>query len=257
MHEVTTFQYQSHEFRSIQNGEETLFVAKDVCEALELENVSKACQNLPEDEKLISPLVISGQSRDMLCVTESGLYRLIFRSNKPEAEKFRCWVFHEVLPTIRKTGSFSIPEVVPDRTVDIRHFRNPLSPSGLDIRYTLDLTKIAVNPKKRSLEVISRLTGIDMADLVDDMSLLETGTPNEFVHEFFQSCCREAEHDSYVHFADIHSAYEEWFKESDLPGAKLVSSRAMALWMRDHGYMSRKVGGRIRFYGVSLIDGEV
>ncbi len=67
-----------------------------------------ACQNLPDDEKLIQTLLVSGQQRDMICVTESGLYRLIFRSNKPEAEKFRRWVFHKVLPAIRKTGSHNL-----------------------------------------------------------------------------------------------------------------------------------------------------
>jgi len=107
MHKVTTFQYQSHEFRSILDGDNPLFIAKDVCTALDLENVEVACRKLPEDEKLIRKLYASGQSREMLCVTEPGLYRLIFRSNKPEAEKFRRWVFHEVLPAIRKTGSYS------------------------------------------------------------------------------------------------------------------------------------------------------
>ena len=88
------------------------FVAKDACDCLELTNVSKACQTLDEDEKGITKVYTLGGSQDMMLISESGLYTLIMRSNKPEAKVFRKWVTSEVLPSIRKTGGYGI------RTVD-------------------------------------------------------------------------------------------------------------------------------------------
>lgn len=82
------------------------FVVKDVCNILDIGNTSKAVLNLDEDEKLTLLLVRSGQKRAMSLVNESGLYNLIFRSNKPEAKVFRKWVTSEVLPSIRKTGKY-------------------------------------------------------------------------------------------------------------------------------------------------------
>lgn len=88
----------------------SLFVAKDVCTALEIQDTSNAVKPLDDDEKLVRTLYVSGQNRDVLCVNESGLYTLIMRSNKPQARQFRKWVTSEVLPAIRKTGSYNSPQ---------------------------------------------------------------------------------------------------------------------------------------------------
>jgi prophage antirepressor-like protein len=83
------------------------FVVKDVCEALCISNYRDATNKLDEDEKLVSEIPTSGQRRKMLFINESGIYSLIFRSNKPEAKLFRKWVTNEVLPAIRRTGQYS------------------------------------------------------------------------------------------------------------------------------------------------------
>ena len=88
------------------------FVAKDACDCLVITNVSQACQALDDDEKGICKVETLGGSQDMMLISESGLYTLIMRSNKPEAKVFRKWVTSEVLPSIRKTGGYGI------RTVD-------------------------------------------------------------------------------------------------------------------------------------------
>lgn len=85
---------------------EPYFIAKDLCEALDLSDTSKSLEKLDDDEKLIRKLFVSGQNREVWLVNESGLYNLIFRSNKPEAKAFRKWVTAEVLPTIRQTGVY-------------------------------------------------------------------------------------------------------------------------------------------------------
>jgi prophage antirepressor-like protein len=89
------------------------FVAKDVCKALELDDVSKACSRLDEDEKGTNTVPTLGGMQDLLIINESGLYSLILTSRKPEAKAFKKWVTSEVLPAIRKTGSYAVKAKTP------------------------------------------------------------------------------------------------------------------------------------------------
>lgn len=101
--------------RTVMIGNMPWFVAKDVCEVLELSDVSMSVAKLDDDEKLVQKLFVSGQNRDMIIVNESGLYTLIMRSNKPETRLFRKWVTSEVLPSINRTGQYTMPQVVENR----------------------------------------------------------------------------------------------------------------------------------------------
>jgi hypothetical protein len=87
---------------------EIWFIAKEVCDLLEIKNASDAVSRLDDDEKQTSVLPISGQNRNVNIISESGLYALVFRSKKPSAKKFRKWITKEVIPAIRKTGSYGI-----------------------------------------------------------------------------------------------------------------------------------------------------
>lgn len=84
------------------------FIAIDVCNALDLSHTTNALSKLDDDEKLSVKILQSGQKRDVMAVNESGLYNLIFRSNKPEAKAFRKWVTSEVLPALRKNGEYRV-----------------------------------------------------------------------------------------------------------------------------------------------------
>ena len=83
-----------------------LFVAADVCRALEISNSRMATDRLDEDEKADVSLTDGSQTRHMTAVTESGLYALVLGSRKPEAKAFKRWITHDVLPTIRQTGGY-------------------------------------------------------------------------------------------------------------------------------------------------------
>ena len=74
------------------------FVAKDVCEILELDNLTEALRGLDEDELSSEILMSGGQRREMKIINEPGLYSLVLRSRKPEAKQFKRWITHEVLP---------------------------------------------------------------------------------------------------------------------------------------------------------------
>lgn len=85
---------------------EPWFVARDVCECLELGNPRTSIALLDEDEKGVHTMDTPGGQQEMSIVSEAGLYSLILRSRKPEAKAFKRWITHEVLPSIRKTGGY-------------------------------------------------------------------------------------------------------------------------------------------------------
>ena len=87
------------------------FVAADVCRALELSDVSKAVGRLDDDEKGTNLIPTQGGYQEMLVVNESGLYALVLTSRKPNARKFRKWITSKVLPSIFRTGSYTLPSV--------------------------------------------------------------------------------------------------------------------------------------------------
>jgi prophage antirepressor-like protein len=91
---------------------EAWFCATDVCSVLDIQNNRRVVDEmLDDDEKGVRNTYTLGGSQNMLFVSESGLYNLIFRSRKPEAKKFRRWVTSEVLPAIRRTGYYIHPSL--------------------------------------------------------------------------------------------------------------------------------------------------
>lgn len=110
-----SFVFNSVKIRTAIIDGEPWFVAKDVCDVLELTNITETLRGLESDELTSVVLKSGGQDREMRLVSESGLYALVFKSRKPEAKAFRKWVTSEVLPIIRKTGGYTdmIPKDLP------------------------------------------------------------------------------------------------------------------------------------------------
>lgn len=92
------------------------FVAKDVCDCLDLSNSRRALSRLDDDEKGVTLSNTPGGKQEMAAVNEYGLYSLVLSSRKPEAKEFKRWITHEVLPSLRKYGTYSmdIPRTLPD-----------------------------------------------------------------------------------------------------------------------------------------------
>lgn len=96
--------------RVVMQGDEPWFVAKDVCCVLGIEWKGSATMGpLDDDEKGVHTMDTPGGAQEMSIISEAGLYSLILRSRKPEAKAFKRWVTHDILPSIRKTGSYSAP----------------------------------------------------------------------------------------------------------------------------------------------------
>lgn len=108
MNELKVFNYQDNEVRTMEVNGEPWFVLKDVCNVLGLGSAHKVADRLDEDERNQIPLTDSlGREQETTIVNESGLYNVLLRSDKPEAKPLRKWVTSEVLPSIRKTGSYN------------------------------------------------------------------------------------------------------------------------------------------------------
>lgn len=107
MNDLTIFRFEgTHEVRTVVRDGEPWFVAKDICDILEISQYRDAISTLDEDERASVVVDTLGGPQNMSAVNESGLYALVFKSRKPEAKAFRKWVTSEVLPTIRKTGQY-------------------------------------------------------------------------------------------------------------------------------------------------------
>lgn len=105
--------------RTITKDGEPWFIAKDVCDALDLKNNRAAISHLEDDEKGVILVSTLGGDQTMRTVNESGLYALTFRSRKQEARQFKKWVTSEVLPSIRKKGGYmvAVSDETPEQTM--------------------------------------------------------------------------------------------------------------------------------------------
>ena len=109
MNELQIFSYRDNEIRTIEKEDGVWWVLADVCKVLGLSNPTMIVYRLGEDEWAKFDLGRQGETN---IVNESGLYNVILRSDKPEAVPFRRWVTHEVLPSIRKHGTYMTPETL-------------------------------------------------------------------------------------------------------------------------------------------------
>lgn len=111
--------FNSEEFgdiRTVTIDNEPWFVGKDVATALGYKNTADAIgKHVDVDDKLLSQIAIAGQRRDVAVINESGVYALIFGSKLESAKRFKHWVTAEVLPSIRKTGSYQKPMTIAEQ----------------------------------------------------------------------------------------------------------------------------------------------
>lgn len=140
------------------------FCAKDICDILEITNSRDAVKNLEADERdTVANTDGVGRKKDMIFVSESGLYALIFNSRKPEAKKFRKWVTADVLPMIRKNGYFGQLTL-----------KDQIAGSNLVMALLRDLRKTKKVYDRQI--ILKRLTNISnsLGEALPDISLIDT-----------------------------------------------------------------------------------
>ena len=119
--QLSTFNFESKSIRTLAINNEPWFVAKDLCNAINISNYRDAIERLDDDEKGVALTDTLGGKQEMAVVSESGMYTLILRCRDAVKKgsiphRFRKWVTSEVLPTIRKTGKYESKTSVNDRT---------------------------------------------------------------------------------------------------------------------------------------------
>lgn len=150
--EIIPFGFESHSIRAMLMDGNPWFVAKDVAEALGYKDTVNAIKQHCRGVVFRHPIVDSlGRTQDVRIINEPDTYRLIVGSNLPEAERFERWLFEDVLPSIRRTGSY-----VPYPTIEASRLFREIGPS---------LRAVGIRGEKLAKgtnQVVQRLTGVDL-----------------------------------------------------------------------------------------------
>lgn len=153
--------------RTVQQENEILFVATDICKALDLQNVSKSVQRLDDDEKGIISSYTLGGNQNLLAVNEFGLYNLVLSSRKPQAKAFKRWVTHDVIPAIRKNGSYSVNQDMRSKEVEARlnNSRARVASTFLKVAQMTDLLEYKHICQQKAAEVLSGVPLLPMQSI--------------------------------------------------------------------------------------------
>ena len=116
MSKITRFTFEHNNVRTLGDPISPQFIASDLAVILGYQSTKDATRILDDDEKGVVEIETNGGKQKMTTVTESGMYALVLKSRRPEAKAFRKWVTSEVLPSIRKTGSYTMPSDTIDVT---------------------------------------------------------------------------------------------------------------------------------------------
>lgn len=190
------FNFNGQDVRTVTINSEPYFSNSDVCRILEINNPSQALKRLKSDGVISNEVIDNlGRTQEMKFVSESNLYKLIFQSKKKEAESFTDWVTSEVLPQIRKQGTY-VPENLSDEAfIALFTGQKKLKQKQLELAQDVDYLKNEqpIHPsfaqallKKRKSRVVMWLGGMDSPAYSDKV--------------FAQSVFREAEMDFKAHF---------------------------------------------------------
>lgn len=172
MNAIQNFAFHDHLVRKVEIDGQPWFVGKDICECLELKNYSTALDSLDKDEKGLHSMETLGGSQSVIIVSLPGVFRLIFRSRKQEAEEFKRWLAHEVLPEIMQTGGYRVhaTPVAPLMTIEAL---------GIE-RIKLDMVREArIQFGIGRARLFWDRLGLPQVPQFEDMSANDDGSPND------------------------------------------------------------------------------
>ena len=208
--ELQVFDYKGLAVRTVEKDSEVWFVAKDVCDILELSNPTEALRSLDDDEKmtLTNSEGHSGQrggAQSYNVINEPGMYKLIFKSRKAEAKEFTRWVTHEVLPQIRETGNYGV-----------------------------NLTQLDADQRKREHERIMHelnLRGAQILQSMIDKELfpLTAETRTVFAHEVFKLVT------GHSYLGMLPESTEKWYTAGEICEAVGISANKVGRIAKAHG----------------------
>ncbi|MDR1270407.1 MAG: Bro-N domain-containing protein [Planctomycetaceae bacterium] len=204
---LSVFTFENHEVRIVDHDGNAWFVAKDVCEILGYTGsvsdvLTNHCRDGVANRDTIELPDSLGRKQPTTIISELNLNRLIMRSKKPEAEKFQDWVCGEVIPSIRKTGQYSV------------NGASPLSPETVSLMVAGKKMEVTTN---REFSVSLSETGcvtLHIKPVPAKKSPKEKENTNDSITMmFFIECCSFG-HYSSVDSEDLYERYIIWFSEN-------------------------------------------
>ncbi len=221
MNDLIPFDYHGKEVRTVTVNDEPWFVAKDVCEILDIQNVTQAVDRLDSDE--VTMFNIGSQSGETNIVSESGLYSLTLGSKKPEAKPFKRWVTHEVIPAIRKTGSYTAKPMSQAEIIAAQ--ANLLVEVERKSNAALETANKANNRLTTALDVFTKPTGDDWQQCMC-ARVRKICAENQLPHiKFFGELYREVDRTAHVDLKSRQSRKKTRLKSA---GAKSVEIKAVS-----------------------------
>lgn len=160
--------------RTIMVNDEPWFVATDICKALELSNTTVAIGRLDDDERSKFNLGRQGETN---CVNEYGLYSLVLSSRKQSANKFKRWITHEVIPEIRKTGGYQMPQTYAEA---LRALADKAEEAE-----RLQIENERMKPKEEFFDAVTDSS--DAIDMKDTANALHMGIGRNKLFEFLRN----------------------------------------------------------------------
>ena len=154
--------------RVIERNNEPWFVGKDVAEALGYSQPAKAIrEHVKDTHKGVSEMDTPGGRQQIIIIDEAGLYSLVLRSKLPAAEAFQVWVVAEVIPSIRKTGSYSVNQEIKAREVEARlnNSRARVASTFLKVAQMTDLLEYKHICQQKAAEVLSGVPLLPMQSI--------------------------------------------------------------------------------------------
>lgn len=198
-----------------------------------------------EDELVSVVLISGGQEREMLAVSESGLYALIFRSRKPQARAFRRWVTAEVLPAIRREGRYETDASRGEAVLDAVKLQAEALCQRLRPAQRVDVLNVALQVCKfegcaDERSVLARY--VSLCGVIAGPEADSADSDDALVERFLNERCA-ADPDGRVPFADLYTAYAQWC------GDLGIEPRTRSWFGRRLGRLLRRYRGATMVYG--------
>lgn len=182
MNGLQVFQYEGKQVRTVEKDGETWWVLKDVCEVLQIKNPTDVWKRLDEDERSRFNL---GRQGEGTIINESGLYHVILRSDKPNAKPFRRWVTKEVLPEIRRKGSYGENRAVAALAEQVGQLAEMVTKMADDLYGRKEPEQICLIPLERketySASELLKYNGVRMSVYEFNQMMEEKGYMEEIV----------------------------------------------------------------------------
>jgi len=247
MSEPVIFDFDEQSVRATTIDGEPWFVGKDVCRCLGLENSSQALSRLDEDERkgVIISDPLGKNPQQTICVNEPGVYNLVFTSRTEAATKFKRWLAHEVLPALRRTGSYNTAESAGSTRLGLATMIEPDAVDALDLD---DLRKCyAILDVHRRL--FGRRAAADLARRLpiprEALAVIPTSVEGPVGR--FLADRMEYDPDARVEFRDLWQTYLDWCREtSEVPVSQTMFGRGLGAL----GITKIKTNGRIWRAGI-------